>query len=108
MSAAHAGTARNIGAILKPAAARRTGSDGMKAAVQSAIAFVKDMLPEAKEIRLEEVEPGPTGWSVVVSYIANQPRTIADALRGEESSRLYKKIEINDKTGKAHSLKVWK
>jgi hypothetical protein len=107
MSAAHAGPARNVGAILKPAAAQKHGNIDMKAAVQSALLFIKDMFPVAMDIRLEEVEPSSGGWSVVVSYLTTQSPAFA-VLRDEESARLYKKIEIDDKTGKAHSLKVWK
>jgi len=40
----------------------------MKGAVQSAFAFTKDMFPQAKDIRLEEVEPGSVGWTVVISF----------------------------------------
>ena len=84
-----------------------TAAVDMKTAVQSAIAFAKEMLPEAKDIRLEEVEPSSPGWSVVISYTANESPTFA-MLRGEEATRAYKKIAIDSESGKALSLKVWK
>jgi hypothetical protein len=79
----------------------------MKGAVQSAMVFTKDLLPEAKDIRLEEVEPISGGWSVVISYATNQSATFA-VLRGEEGPRAFKKITIDSKSGKAQSLKAWK
>ena len=79
----------------------------MKAAVQTAMAFAKEMLPAARDIRLEEVEPTSGGWSVVISYAKSQSPTFA-VLRGEEESRDYKKIAIESESGQAKSLKVWK
>lgn len=87
---------------------KKTPLIDMKAAVQSAIAFAQEMLPDAKDIRLEEVEPSSGGgWSVVISYATNQSSTFA-VLRGEEGSRSYKKIAIDSETGRPQSLKVWK
>ena len=85
----------------------KNGIVDMKAAVQSAMAFAKEMLPEARDIRLEEVEPNSGGWSVVISYATNQSPTFA-VLRGEEGPRAFKKIAIDSGSGKAQSLKVWK
>ena len=79
----------------------------VKTAVQSAMVFAQEMLPAAKDIRLEEVEPISAGWTVVISYKTNQSPTFA-VLRDEEESRSYKEIAIDSETGKAKSLKVWK
>lgn len=79
----------------------------MKGAVQSAIAFAKEMYPEAKDIRLEEVEPNSNGWSVVISFATGEPGTLAQVMGGG-MPRLFKTISIDSTSGKAQSLKVWK
>ncbi len=79
----------------------------MKTAVRTAMAFVADLIPTARDIRLEEVDRGGPGWQVVVSYASNQSPTFA-ALRGEGELRVYKKVPIDADTGEALSLKAWK
>jgi len=79
----------------------------MKGAVKAAMAFAKDMFPEARDIRLEEVEPKSGGWSVVISFAAGQSNTFA-IMRGEEGPRVYKTIAIESESGQAKSVKVWK
>jgi hypothetical protein len=79
----------------------------MKGAVKAAMVFAKDLFPQAKDIRLEEVEPSSNGWSVVISYATDQSSTFA-IMRGEEGPRVFKKIAIESETGQAQSLKVWK
>jgi len=101
-------TARKVGAgALTPPPSVKPALIDMKGAVQAAMAFAQEMLPGAKDIRLEEVEPTPAGWSVVISYAPNQSSTFA-IMRSEEESRVYKKIAIDSKSGRAQSLKVWK
>jgi len=78
----------------------------MKGAVRAAMVFSKDMFPEVKDIRLEEVEPSSNGWSVVVSFAADAPATYA-IVTGRELPRVYKTIAIESETGQAMSLKVW-
>lgn len=78
----------------------------MKGAVRAAMVFAKDMFPEVKGIRLEEVEPTSNGWSVVVSFVADAPDTYA-IVTGRELPRVYKTIVIESETGQALSLKVW-
>ena len=90
------------GAVAEPAA----GTD-MKTAVKTAMIFLADLIPTARDIRLEEVERGGPGWQVVVSYASTQSPTFA-ALRGEEELRIYKKIPVDGDTGEALSLKAWK
>lgn len=79
----------------------------MKGAVQSAFAFTKDMFPQAKDIRLEEVEPGSVGWTVVISFSTGEPGTLAQVMGGG-APRLFKTIAVDSASGKAQSLKVWK
>jgi hypothetical protein len=98
---------KNTATVPPPPSSREQAEIDMKGAVRIALAFAKDMLPVAKDIRLEEVEPVSVGWSVVISYATNQSPSFA-ILRGEEESRSYKKIAINAETGTAQSLKVWK
>jgi hypothetical protein len=78
----------------------------MKGAVQAAIAFAKDMFPQAKDIRLEEVEARSGGWSVVISFVTGELGTLSQVMGG--GSRLFKTIIIDSASGQAQSLKVWK
>jgi hypothetical protein len=79
----------------------------MKGAVQAAFAFAKDMFPEAKDLRLEEVEAKSGGWSVVVSFTTGEPGTLSQVMGGG-APRLFKTIAIDSESGQAQSLKVWK
>ncbi len=97
---------KGVAAALTPQTSKAPGSTDMKAAVQAAVAFAQEFFPQAKDIRLEEVEPKSDGWSVVVSFVTGEPSTISMLTGGVP--RIYKTIEIASKTGKAQSLKVWK
>ena len=79
----------------------------MKGAVQTAFAFTEDMFPQAKDIRLEEVEPGSVGWNVVISFSTGEPGTLAQVMGGG-APRLFKTIAVDSASGQAQSLKVWK
>lgn len=102
-------------AIMKKGNAILTKSDfssqptaiDMKSAVQAAFAFIKDMFPQAKDIRLEEVEPGSVGWTVVISFSTGEPGTLAQVMGGG-APRLFKTIAVDSTSGQAQSLKVWK
>lgn len=98
---------KGAAAALTPPVSAKANSVGMKEAVQTAIAFTKEFFPEAKDIRLEEVEPNQHGWSVVVSFATGEPGTLSMVMGGG-TPRLYKSISIASDTGKAQSLKVWK
>lgn len=77
----------------------------VKEAVQAAIEFVGDLFPEARGIRLEEVEPLPSKWSVVLSFNTGEPTTLATVM-GER--RIYKAVEVDSDSGEPRSLKIWK
>lgn len=98
---------KGVAAALTPPISRKTGTVDMKGAVQAAIAFAKDFFPEARDIRLEEVEPSSEGWSVVISFSTGEPGTLS-LVMGAGAPRAYKKITIASETGQAQSLKVWK
>ena len=78
----------------------------IKQAVESAVISVEGLYPQAKDIRLEEVEPYGPNWSVVLSFKFGEPTTLASVMGAE--SRLFKRIEIDMDTGGLHALKVWK
>jgi hypothetical protein len=98
---------KGVAAALSSSTSRKTGTVDMKGAVQKAIAFAKDFFPEAKGIRLEEVEPHSGGWSVVISFTTGEPGTLALAL-GQGVPRIYKTITVESEGGHVQSLKVWK
>jgi hypothetical protein len=89
------------------AVSKESDTVDMKGAVQAAFAFTKDMFPQAKDIRLEEVEPGSVGWTVVISFSTGEPGTLAQVMGGG-APRLFKTITVDSTSGKAQSLKVWK
>ena len=97
---------KGVAAALTPLS-KKAGPIDMKGAVQAAIAFAKEFFPQAKDIRLEEVEPVSSGWSVVISFTTGEPGTLAFAL-GQGVPRIYKTIAIESESGHAQSLKVWK
>jgi hypothetical protein len=88
------------------AVSTKPGKIDMKGAVQAAIAFAKDMFPQAKDILLEEVEARSGGWSVVISFVSSELSTLSQVMGGR--SRLFKTIAIDSTSGQAQSLKVWK
>jgi len=79
----------------------------MRQAVQTAVTSVESLYPQAKDIRLEEIEPrGDILWSVVLSFKSGEPTTLASVMGSE--SRLFKRLEIDKSTGTLEALKVWK
>ncbi len=92
-------------ALREKVAARRKVD--MKGAAQAAFAFTNDMFPEAKDLRLEEVEAKTGGWSVVISFTTGELGTLSQVMGGG-TPRLFKTITIDSESGKAKSLKVWK
>jgi hypothetical protein len=78
----------------------------VKEAVQAAVGFVGELYPEAQGIRLEQVEPLSTIWSVVLSFNLGEPNTFA--LVTGANTRLYKAIEVDNASGQPRSLKAWK
>jgi hypothetical protein len=89
------------------AVSKKSGAVDMKGAVQAAFAFAKDMFAQAKDMRLEEVEAKPGGWSVVISFTTGEPGTLSQVMGGG-APRLFKTITIDSESGQAQSLKVWK
>jgi len=77
----------------------------VKQAVNAAIGFVEDLFPEAKGIRLEQVEPHSAVWSVVLSFDTGEPSTLASVMGGEK--RIFKAVEIDSLSGEPQALKVW-
>jgi hypothetical protein len=98
---------KGVAAALTPPQSKKAATVDMKGAVQAAMTFAKDMFPQAKDIRLEEVEPRSGGWSVVVSFTTGEPGTLAQVIGGAVP-RLFKTIAIASEGGQAISLKVWK
>ncbi len=78
----------------------------VKTAVRSATTFVGDLFPQARDIRLEEVEPFSDQWSVVVSFKPEESPSIAEVMGG--GTRLFKQIVIDSENAKPVSLKIWK
>jgi hypothetical protein len=84
----------------------------VKQAVNIARVYLIALYPEAKNIRLEEVELLNGEWNVVLSFPSDDPLTSsfsAMLLSSQETiPRLYKLVRINKAGGEAVALKVWK
>ena len=79
---------------------------GVKDAVRSATSFVEELYPQAKDIRLEEVEPAGSVWSVVLSFETDE-RSGLSYVMGTDT-RLFKSVSVDSDNGAPLSLKVWK
>jgi hypothetical protein len=64
------------------------GVENAKDVVKSAIGFVEELYPSAKDIRLEEVEPLDNEWSVVLSFVEGEDSVLSSVMR--EQSRHWK------------------
>jgi hypothetical protein len=98
---------KGVAAALTPPTSKRPTMVDMKQAVNQAFAFAKDFYPQAKDLRLEEVEPVSAGWSVVVSFTTEDPSSLAVTF-GSGPARIFKTITIDAGSGQAQSLRVWK
>ncbi len=78
----------------------------IKEAVRSATTFVGDLYPQARDIRLEQVEPSPSEWTIVLSFRTAEPASLGYVLGTEE--RLFKEISVASEDGTPISLKVWR
>jgi hypothetical protein len=77
----------------------------VKEAVKGAGEFVSELFPEAKNLRLEQVEGGSPVWKVVLSFNYGEPSGLA-AVVGQ--GRLFKQVDIDADTGEATALRMWK
>ncbi len=91
----------------------------VKEAVKSAVAYFKDLIADATNIRLEEVElsDDERSWSVTLSaqIPGTEPETPAqiaaafsDLFLKEEKSRIYKMFTISAESGSVKSMKIRK
>jgi hypothetical protein len=78
----------------------------IKDAVISASKFIMELFPDAKGLRLEQVEMSGPGWQVVMSFTLGEPSSLALVIG--QSNRLFKEVAISDTTGEALGLRMWK
>jgi hypothetical protein len=83
----------------------KTSMIDMKTAVKTAIAFIEEFFPGAKDIRLEEVTPGDQVWSVVISFKNGEPGTLSEVMGGDP--RIYKQVGIEYEGGHPRAVKSW-
>jgi hypothetical protein len=79
----------------------------VKDAVKSAGQFVSELFPEAKNLRLEQVENGGPTWRVVMSFYLGEPSSFAVAM-GTGQQRLFKEVDVDAATGVGTALRMWK
>lgn len=77
-----------------------------KEAVKAANAFVADLFPEGRDLRLEQVAPQGSDWEVVFSFNLAEQSSLMAALG--QPSRLFKAVEVDRESGEPISVKVWK
>ena len=80
----------------------------VKEAVKVATAYFAELFPNAKEVRLEEVEMAEEGpwWDVTVSF--EIPAATAMEAILAQRNREYKIIKVNRDSGEPHSIKIRK
>jgi hypothetical protein len=78
----------------------------VKDAVKGAGQFVSELFPDAKNLRLEQVESGGPLWRVVMSFQLGEPSGLA-AVIGHEG-RLFKEVDVDADTGEGTALRMWK
>jgi hypothetical protein len=78
----------------------------VKDAVKGAGQFVSELFPEAKNLRLEQVEKGGPLWRVVMSFQIEEPSGLA-AVMGYQG-RMFKEVDVDADTGKGTALRMWK
>jgi hypothetical protein len=74
---------------------------GPKEAVQAALKFLGDMVPDAKDPRLEEIETSDDGlyWFITLSYLSVPTPAELAAVIGGAPSRTFKRIAIGRNLG---------
>lgn len=82
-------------------------TSSIKDAVASASHFVEDLYPQARDIRLEEIQPDETSkWKVVLSFQIGESSSLASVIGN--SNRLFKSVEVDRDTSEPLSLAIWK
>jgi hypothetical protein len=78
----------------------------VKQAVAKAMEYIKDLIPNAPGLTLEEVERSGPDWLVTLGYLEKNVSPIA-ALAGG-SQKTYKVFRIDAATGEVVSMKIRK
>jgi hypothetical protein len=79
----------------------------VKQALATANAFLMDLYPTARDVRLEEVALNPIGttWQTVLSFRIVESGQMAPLTQG---SRTFKQVDVDRITGEARALRAWK
>ena len=78
----------------------------VKEAVRSAIGFLGDMIPDAKDPRLEEIERTGQGWVITLSYVSMSTPAELLSILPSGPSRIYRTILIDADSGDFVSMKI--
>jgi hypothetical protein len=80
----------------------------VKEAVQQAIKIFSELFPNAKDVRLEEVELSTDGpwWEITLSFVPMGLSAFESVLG--QANRVYKRVEIDRETGELNSIKIRK
>lgn len=84
----------------------RSAMINVKEAVTAANAFVADLFPDGRDLRLEQITPAGPRWEVVFSFQLPERNVLTLAIG--QSNRVFKAIEVDRQSGEPISLKVWK
>jgi hypothetical protein len=80
----------------------------VKTAVTTANAFLMDLYPTAREVRLEEVALNAIGtaWQAVLSFRMVESGQMAPL--SSQGSRVFKQVDVDRISGEARALRAWK
>jgi hypothetical protein len=78
----------------------------VKEAVQAALKYLGDLVPDAKDPRLEEIERNNQDWAITLSYMSVPTPAELAAIIGGAPSRIYRTITIDSQTGEFVSMKI--
>ena len=78
----------------------------VKDAVKGAGEFVTELFPEAKDVRLEQVERHMALWQVIMSFKIGETSGLSAALG--QQNRLFKEVDVDADSGEPTALRMWK
>lgn len=80
----------------------------VKESVATANAFVMDLFPAARDLRLEEValNSGGTTWQVVLSFRLFESAQLAPL--ASQGNRMFKQVDVDRLSAEARALRSWK
>jgi hypothetical protein len=81
-----------------------------KEAAQTAAKYLRDLIPTAEEILLEEVEKttfeGKQYWNITLSFVLRTPGAAAGAYFMQPRTREFKSFQIDPDSGEVVAMRI--